>query len=297
MPDSKRHLEQRLKQFLQSERLPRGYLTAVERYFRPLAAELAGRAAGRATPLVVGIQGGQGTGKSTLAKLLGVLLQGEFGLAVAELSIDDFYLTRDQRRQLGRAVHPLLATRGVPGTHDVPLALATLQRLREAAAGEVVAVPRFDKAADDRRPPQQWDAIAGPVAVIILEGWCLAVPPQAEAALAEPANALEAAEDGDGRWRAFVNGQLATAYRDWFALIDYLVVLQAPSFDCIQQWRSLQEQKLAARSDGPRIMDAAQLARFMQHYERLTRHCLAVLPALADAVFLLDRDHGVCGRQ
>ena len=136
-----------------------------------------------------------------------------------------------------------------------------------------------------------------PVAVIVLEGWSLALPPQAEAALAEPANALEAAEDGDGRWRAFVNGQLATAYRDWFALIDYLVVLQAPSFDCIQQWRSLQEQKLAARSDGPRIMDAAQLARFMQHYERLTRHCLAVLPALADAVFLLDRDHGVCGRR
>lgn len=286
-----------LEDFIADEQLPSDYLDAVARYFRPLADTLAVRARGSGRPLVVGIQGGQGTGKSTLARLLGALLQQEHGLTVAELSIDDFYLTRRERQQLGQAVHPLLATRGVPGTHDVPLALATLQRLQVAAAGDRVALPRFDKAADDRRPSEQWDSVAGPVDVVILEGWCLAVPPQPAAALTEPANALEAADDADGRWRAFVNGQLAGGYRDWFAHIDYLVVLQAPSFDAIYRWRALQEQKLAARSDGPRIMDEQQLARFIQHYERLTRHCLAVLPAQADAVFLLDEDHRVVRRQ
>lgn len=290
-------LESALAQYLRDEQLPAAYLDDVRRYYLPLGAVLARLEKARNETLVVGVQGGQGTGKSTLARLLGLILSAEYGLRVAELSLDDIYLTRDERHELAQTVHPLLATRGVPGTHDIELGLATLNALREARDGDVVVLPRFDKSRDDRRPRKQWDAVAGPVDIVVLEGWCLGAPPQEEEALVLPINRLEADEDPDGRWRRYVNAQLGTSYRELFARLDFLLLLEAPSFESIYRWRGLQEEKLAARSDGSRVMNTTELAHFIQHYERLTRHCLSVLPTLADKVYLLDEAHQLRGEQ
>lgn len=82
--------------------------------------------------LVVGICGAQGSGKSTLSEGLAALFRGE-GVATAVLSIDDLYHTKAVREELGRTVHPLLATRGVPGTHDVALGLKLLDELAQGA--------------------------------------------------------------------------------------------------------------------------------------------------------------------
>lgn len=250
--------------------------------------------------LVIGINGTQGSGKSSMVALLAQALVTGFGLRPALLSIDDLYLTRAERRRLAAERHPLLATRGVPGTHDVDLGVATIKALCAAGEGEQVAIPRFDKATDDRRPVEESATVTGPFDVVLFEGWCVGTLPQNGAVLRQPINALEANEDADGRWRGYVNEQLARPYRRLFGLLDALVLLQAPSFDCVFAWRQEQEQKLAgfvqaqsskAPTSGvqaPGLMDDDALRRFISHYERLTRHNLQTLPERADLVLLLD---------
>lgn len=62
------------------------------------------------------------------------LLQAQ-GLAAVALSLEDFYLTRQQRAEFARRVHPLVQTRGVPGTHDIALVLKVIEALQRS--GEV----------------------------------------------------------------------------------------------------------------------------------------------------------------
>ena len=77
---------------------------------------------------------------------------------------------------------------------------------------------------------------------------------------------------------------MADDYQRLFARVDALVLLAAPGFDVVAGWRLEQEQA------GARAMDAVQIARFIAHYERLTRHILAEMPERADLVIRLDRD-------
>lgn len=284
-----------LEQFAAREQLPPGYLQTVQQWFLPLAEDLLRRVSTRHEALLVGVSGCQGSGKSTLAALLVLLLHELMGLNCINLSIDDFYLTHAERQRLAREVHPLLATRGVPGTHDVQLARATIDALRQPG---MVAIPRFDKAMDDRSPEAQWPRVVAPVDVIVLEGWCLAVGPQAEAELAMPINALEADEDPSGAWRRYVNNCNAGAYAGLYDMLDYLVMLKAPAFEKVFEWRQNQEDKLAAKAAGrhTRVMSREQLRRFIQHYERITHHGLATLPARADVVFELTDAQTIAGK-
>lgn len=240
-------------------------------------------------PTVLGLCGAQGSGKSTAASAVAAMLEAE-GRTVALLSLDDLYLTLAERQDLARAVHPLLATRGPPGTHDTALGLTVLERL--ARPGES-ALPRFDKGLDDRAPVETWPQVAGPADVVLLEGWCVGARPQAEAALAAPVNALERDEDPDGVWRTYANTALAGLYQALFSRLDRLVLLAAPGFEVVAAWRGEQEVRLrerrAAEGRGEgRTMTDAGLARFTQHYERLTRHILAEMPGRADLVVRLD---------
>lgn len=289
-------LQLALEQFAAKEQLPASYLHTVERWFLPLAEDLLQRLASRDAALVVGVSGCQGSGKTTLAALLVVLLKELLGLKCINLSIDDFYLTHAERQHLAQTIHPLLATRGVPGTHDVQLALDTIARLKQPG---VVAIPRFNKAIDDRVAQSEWARVQAPVDVIVLEGWCLAVPAQPAEALHAPLNTLEEQEDPAGHWRRHVNAQIESEYEPLYAAIDYLIMLKAPDFAKVFEWRQNQEDKLAAQQgagQGSRIMDRDQLRRFIQHYERLTRHGLETLPARADVVFELTGEQTIAGR-
>ena len=272
-----------------AEGLPATYRAMIEQHWRPLAAAIAARHA--SCPLIVGINGSQGSGKSTLCHFLEVLLRESYGLHAATLSLDDLYLTRRERVHLAATVHPLFATRGVPGTHDVALGEAVLAAVRDGRAS--LPLPRFDKARDDRTAQADWPVIAAPIDVLLLEGWCIAATPQSAEALAEPVNRLEAEEDPDGTWRAYVNAALAGPYRALFAQIDFLIMLAAPGFEAVLDWRQLQESKLRARTG--RGMSNSEVARFVMHYERLTRHLLVDLPGRADAVVSLSADHAVTG--
>lgn len=245
----------------------------------------AARALPAATP-VFAIAGLQGSGKSTFAAQVAAHAEAR-GLRVAVLSLDDFYLTRARRRRLAADVHPLLATRGPPGTHDVALGGEVLDALR---AGHDVALPRFDKLADDRLAEAAWPRVEGRVDLVLFEGWCLKATPQDAAALARPLNALERDEDPDGRWRRYCNEALRRDYPALWARIDALWFLQPPGFAVVRAWRWEQEQALLAREPGRTGMDRARLDRFIQHYERTSRHLLATLPAVADRIVQLDAD-------
>lgn len=244
-----------------------------------------GRQKRRRKPFVLGLCGAQGSGKSTLARAVETSCENQ-SLRCAVLSIDDLYLTRGEREELARTVHPLLATRGPPGTHDVTLGQEVIAALE---AGRPCALPRFDKASDDRFPETQWPYAPEGCDVLIFEGWCVGARPQAPEDLADPVNALEAIEDPDGIWRSYVNAALGGAYQDLFARIDFLVLLAAPGFEVVEQWRLQQEEDLA-RAGGPssHVMNAADIARFIQHYERLTRYILTEMPSRADLVVRLD---------
>ena len=242
------------------------------------------RLAERAGLLVIGIAGAQGCGKSTLARALVSLLQGE-GVPVALLSLDDLYLSRAARQALAQAVHPLVATRGPPGTHDIALGMATLAALER---GEGVALPRFDKARDEPFPQAEWPIAPAGCRVLVLEGWCLGAGPEPDAKLTKPINRLEREEDPDAIWRRHANAALAGAYRRLFDRVDALVFLAAPGFEVVAKWRGQQEEGLRARPDAPAAMDEAAIARFVLHYERITRAMLADLPARADLVVRLD---------
>lgn len=241
-----------------------------------------------AGPFVLAISGLQGSGKSTLAAGVTAAARAH-GLAAASVSLDDFYLTHAARQSLAASVHPLLLTRGPPGTHDLALAHQVLDAV---SLGRPVRLPRFDKLADDRLPEADWPLAAAPLDLLVLEGWCLGVPAQADAELQMPLNALERDEDAQGQWRRYVNDALASHYPALWRRFHRLCVLQAPSFEIVSAWRWQQERALvAARKDTDAAhagMQQAQLARFLQHYERVSRHALRTLPALAEQVLCLD---------
>lgn len=277
-----------LADFMRAERLDAGFVEIFRRLHRPLAQRIgvAARAHGR-PGFVAGLSGPQGSGKSTLMAVVARLLEGE-GQKVAVLSLDDLYLTRAERLVLAREVHPLLVTRGPPGTHDVDLGLSVLDGLAGQGA---IALPRFEKAADDRAPRRDWPVFDGPADVVLLEGWCLGARPQGAGALAAPVNALERDEDPDGAWRGFIDAALAGPYGDLFSRIDWLAVLTAPDFAAVRAWRREQEAKLQAKlaARGARGgLDPAALERFLDHYERLTAWCAQDLPGRADLHVALD---------
>lgn len=230
-----------------------------------------------------GISGLQGSGKSTLAAQLAHAGHAA-GVRVVVVSIDDFYLDRPQRDLLARQVHPLLRTRGPPGTHDLPLALVTLDALRE---GHSVRIPRFDKLADRRLPESTWERVAG-ADLVVFDGWFLGTPAEPLEALAQPLNALERNEDHEGLWRHHCNETLARDYPPLWARIDRLLVLQAPGFEVVPGWRWEQERSAQARDPTRAGMDRAQCDRFVQHYERVSRQALRTLPAIADLLIPLD---------
>jgi D-glycerate 3-kinase len=279
-----------LARLLEREHLPKSVLQTVDAVYEPLATRVALYASSRPKPYVVGVCGPQGSGKSTMTAILAELLRAR-GLSVVVLALDDLYLTRSEREQLAR-IHPLLRTRGVPGTHDVRLGLKLLDALSRAGSA---ALPSFDKATDDRRAPNDWPRIETPVDIILFEGWFVGASPQQHSALALPINDLERDEDAEGLWRAFVNDSLRDEYQQLFDRIDLLVLLQPGKFDVVYRWRAEQERKLRERleredADASNLMDETALRRFIAHYERLTRHVMHEMPARADIVIELDDD-------
>lgn len=232
-------------------------------------------------PRIVGISGGQGTGKSTLATLLAQFAK-EQGVLAGTVSLDDYYLSQQQRSVLAETVHPLFALRGMPGTHHIVQAILDI---KDVLNGQAVKLPTFDKALDQpsaERAPEHFS-------LLIVEGWCLGLGPQSSAQLREPVNQLESMADPEAHWRSFVNQHLAQDYQHYWALLGTLIWLKAPDWQAICHWRALQEQELwQQRGTG---MSETQLYYFMQTFQRLTEHSFAEMPTKADIIIELNNLH------
>lgn len=276
--------------FLDQERLPPTYRGVIEGVVRPLARWVETQRSADHT-FFLGLCGPQASGKSTLAQALACWLRDQ-GRSVAVLSLDDLYLSRTARASLAASVHELFATRGPPGTHDVALGEAVLEQLRQPGR---VALPRFSKAEDEPQPMEKWPVVATPVDVVLFEGWCVGARAQGASALATPINDLEADRDPHGVWRGYVDEQLAGPYARLFTRLDRLVYLRPPSFGVVTTWRQEQEAKLRERLalaglPPGRAMGDADVPRFIQHYERLTRAMIEDLPERADLTLQLAED-------
>jgi D-glycerate 3-kinase len=245
-------------------------------------------------PLILGLCGTQASGKTTACAQISEHF-GAQGLRVGMMSLDDLYLGRAARAELAARIHPLYVTRGPAGTHDVALGLKVLGKVRRR---EPVYLPRFAKALDEPFPESEWPLLEAGCDLFLFEGWCMGAKPQSEAALVAPVNALERDEDPQGIWRRAINAHLGGPTAALFEQIDRLVYLRPPSFEVVYTWRCEQEHQLidaAGPAGAPASMSDTQIARFIAHYERMTRHIAEEMPARADLTLQLGNAREIVG--
>tara|TARA_R110002153_G_scaffold99102_7_gene234427 strand:+ start:3235 stop:4116 length:882 start_codon:yes stop_codon:yes gene_type:complete len=274
--------------FINKNKLSNDFSKIAEGYFIPLAEEIKAHQTSAKTTYFVGINGSQGSGKSTLSEFLKAYLCETYAMNVVVMSLDDFYFSRIERQIIAGDVHPLFATRGVPGTHNMSLAKSVLHDLK---AQKPTTIPRFNKATDDPHPSSSWTKVSSAADVVIFEGWCWGLEPQTYEQLKQPVNTFEATEDLNGAWRNHANLQLSLYYQPLYRLMDKWIMLKAPSFADVYAWRLEQEQKLRDVTDDldkSGIMNEQQVLRFIQHYQRLTEHALKTMPDSCDHLFKLN---------
>jgi len=239
---------------------------------------------------VIGLTGGQGSGKSTISNILKIIIKEGFNLETVIFSIDDFYKTFKERKLMSKRISPLFLTRGVPGTHDTRMLHSCINNLKKNKFNKIM-IPKFDKSIDDRSSKSKWIKVDKKPDVVIFEGWCVGVTPQKKKDLIVPINKLEKEKDIKKIWRSRVNKELIGKYRKIFKLIDKLIFLKVPSFKYILKWRLLQEKKLRISSKGKKTMTDKEIENFVMYYERLTRHMLKNLYLKSDTIIDIDKKH------
>ena len=251
--------------------------------------------ASKKKPLILGLSGGQGIGKTTISSIITLILKKYFKLNIFKISIDDFYKTRKERFLLSKKIHPLLMTRGVPGTHDINIMLNFFKRVKKNNF-KSLKLPKFNKAIDDRCKKSSWYTIKKRPDIIIFEGWCVGAMAQKNSMLKKSINSLEKTNDQNLIWRKFVNNQLKTKYKKLFGHLDNLLYLKAKNFNLLQQWRIKQEKKLwlkLKKRKNLKIMNRLEVINFMQTYQRITQNMIKDVPKYASIIFKLNSNHQI----
>ncbi len=244
-------------------------------------------------PYFVGLAGGQGTGKTTISSLIRIILTKYFKLNVFRISIDDFYKTRKERISLSKKVHPMLLTRGVPGTHDIKMML-NFFRQSKSKKFKRLKLPTFNKAIDDRFKKKRWYDLKKRPDVIIFEGWCVGAKSEKNNTLNKAINSLERVKDQKKIWRKYVNHQLKSKYKNLYTQLNCLIYLKAKNFSLLQKWRLKQERKLWVKSKvKSKIMSRGDVLNFMQTYQRITQHMFRNMPKYASVIFDLNSNHQI----
>tara|TARA_B100000579_G_scaffold109934_1_gene87753 strand:+ start:5333 stop:6250 length:918 start_codon:yes stop_codon:yes gene_type:complete len=244
--------------------------------------------------ILIGLSGGQGSGKSTIAKIIKLILNIKYNFNTISFSIDDFYKTLKSRKKMSKTVHKLFLTRGVPGTHDIKLLRKIFQKLLKKNFSSFL-IPKFDKSIDDRLKKKEWIKVKKKPEIIIFEGWCIGSQPQKISQLSKPINSLEKINDKKIIWRKRINNELKNNYKRIFKLIDKLIFLKVPSFEYVYKWRFLQEEKLKLTSKGKKTMSKSQVKEFIMYYERITKQMIKDLKYSADVIIKLDKKHRLSG--
>ncbi len=246
-------------------------------------------------PLIVGFAGGQGTGKTTITSLISLILKNYFKLNVFKISIDDFYKTRNERKMLSKTKHPLLMTRGVPGTHDYRIILNFFKKVKNKKF-IALKLPKFDKSIDDRCKKKFWYKVKSKPDIIILEGWCIGAKAEKNQNIIKPINLIEKVKDPNLVWRKYVNTQLKTNYKKLFKQLNEIIYLKAPGFKLLQKWRTKQEKRLVSKSKNKKnlkIMSEGDIINFMQTYQRITQNMFKDAPKYASIIMKLNSNHQI----
>jgi D-glycerate 3-kinase len=243
--------------------------------------------------LVIGLSASQGSGKTTVAAILRIILKVFFRKNICVISIDDFYKTLQDRKKMAEQKHPLFKTRGVPGTHDINLIKKFFISIKKKNFKKI-KIPKFNKSIDDRFKKKKWYKINKKPEIIILEGWCVGAKAKAYSTLKKPVNFLEKNEDKDLKWRKIVNEKLQKEYKKLFSMIDHYIFMKAPSFKIVFQWRLLQENKLRKKTrNKSKVMTYNEIKRFVMFYQRITLQMIEDLSKSASVVMLLSKNHDV----
>ena len=249
--------------------------------------------ANKKRPYFVGLAGGQGTGKTTISSLIRIILTKYFKLNVFRISIDDFYKTRKERINLSKRIHPMLLTRGVPGTHDINMIL-NFFRESKSKKFKRLKLPKFNKAIDDRYNKKKWYDLKKRPDVIVFEGWCVGAKSEKNTTLNKAINSLERAKDQKKTWRKHVNHQLKSKYKNLYSQLNCLIYLKAKNFSLLQKWRLKQERKLWVKSKvKSKIMSRGDVLNFMQTYQRITQNMFRNMPKYASVIFNLNSNHQI----
>ncbi len=249
--------------------------------------------AGKKRPYFVGLAGGQGTGKTTISSLIRIILTKYFKLNVFRISIDDFYKTRKERINLSKRVHPMLLTRGVPGTHDINMMLNFFKKSKSKKFKRL-KLPTFNKAIDDRYNKKKWYDLKKRPDVIIFEGWCVGAKSEKNDALRKTVNLMEKIKDQKQVWRKYVNDQLKSKYKKLYSQLNCLIYLKATNFNLLQKWRLKQERKLWVKSKvKSKIMSKGDVLNFMQTYQRITQNMFKNTPKYASIILNLNNNHQI----
>ena len=268
-------------------------ISSLKKIYIPISFWIENKYKKKGKTLFLGFSGGQGSGKTTIVKILKVILKKFFKRKIHVSSIDDFYKTLKDRNKMSHNIHPLFKTRGVPGTHDINLIknffyFVKKKRFKKAK------LPKFDKSIDDRSKKKYWFNIKERPEIVILEGWCVGAKPQLNYLIKKPKNVLEKYEDKDLIWRKYVNEKLKKEYKKLFAMIDCYIFMKIPNFKIFFKWRLLQENKLKKMSRyKKKIMSYNEIKRFIMFYQRITLQMVKDLSKSASVVMLLNKNHKI----
>ena len=291
---SYQRIEKKYLSFLKSQEILsepfRNKVGQLNNFFLPISQRIYKKFIRSKKTIIIGLTGGQGSGKSTISNILKIILKEGFNLKTVIFSIDDFYKTYKDRKKMSYKINPLFLTRGVPGTHDAKLLINCLKKFKKKKFKKLL-VPKFDKSIDDRLKKKKWQKVLTKPHVVIFEGWCVGATPQKNKDLLVPINILEKEKDKKRIWRNWVNKELKREYKKIFGMIDTYIFLKVPSFKYVYKWRLLQEKKLKKISRGKKIMNNSKIKNFVMYYERLTKHMLKNFDKKAQIIIKLDKKH------
>jgi D-glycerate 3-kinase len=208
---------------------------------------------------IQGITAMQGTGKTTLSKILIFLLELE-GLRVATVSIDDFYKTYKDRQEILKT-NPEFIFRGPPGTHDLDLISDLFSDLKDTEKN-IAKIPRFNKSLfkgqGDRE--KEFEIINKPVDVLLLEGWFVGF----EAIPEEVLESSKLFEIKNNLSLALKSNHKLQEYETFWNKLDSLILLYPEQFEYSIEWRLEAEEKMKA--SGKNGMSESEIRDFVAYF-------------------------------